>query len=105
MGPQRGVDPEEGHAVPFFLKELEDNGEAEMSIIDLFAQAHAWWPAVVRWYGLEEDPIHTLTGLEVSAEVAQKWYALKKEEMLIRSNWDDGLPRRRRRRERFWCRS
>ena len=25
------------------------------------------WPAVVRWCGLEEDPINTLTGLELSA--------------------------------------
>ena len=58
------------------FKELEDklviDGQAE-SIMDLIPQAHVWWPAVVRWYGLEEDPIVTLTGVELSAEVAQQW--------------------------------
>lgn len=37
-----------------------------------------WWPAVSRWYGLEEDPFNTLSGLQLSAEVAHKWYTLRK---------------------------
>ena len=33
---------------------------------------------MLRWYGLEEDPFNTLSGLQLSAEVAHKWYTLRK---------------------------
>ena len=77
------------------FQELEDKlgGDAGTGLLDLFTQNHIWWPAVVRWHGLEEDPINALTA-------AQKWYTLRKEErVLIRSNWDgaDVLARARMR--------
>ena len=89
-----GLDPAEGDGSGGPLGASVIDGKAEMSFLDLICQAHVWWLAVVRWYGLKEDLINTLTGLDSRRRWPRNGMPSRRsKKVLIRCNWDGCLHR------------